>query len=57
MKKQPVPKKRRKPETRTFSIRLETTMIDEIDKMARENGTRRNPLIQIAIAKLLKQGL
>lgn len=60
MKKPATPKTaktRTRPQTRSFSVRLDVTMIERVDRMARDNGTKRNSLIQIAIARLLKQGL
>ncbi len=46
-----------KEETDTIHVRLPMTTIQLLDKLAAENSTYRNAIVQIAIARLVKTGL
>jgi predicted transcriptional regulator len=57
MRKATHQKKRKKPESRAFSIRLQLKQMEALDQLAEKKGITRNSLIQLAIAQMLEQGI
>jgi uncharacterized protein (DUF1778 family) len=61
MKKQQQPKRPGRPKIAdprpSVTLRLKPDQLEHLDRMAEENGTTRTALMQIAVARLLKEGL